>query len=177
MEFFKLFLTENFSEEKRNMLKCITKTQYVYLQSLVDKILYNKIKISSQDLMKLKKQKEILRTISKKKFSHFLGYYLICHIDVVKNIVKIAFKENESHTSTGVGSSRNMEKTKSKRTRKPKEDSDSEPSSPDTDTEPEPEAEPEPETEPQPGHDEEEDEEEDDGCSSKSCNSSTENSD
>lgn len=133
MEFFKLFLTDNFPEEKINLLQCITFEHYTFFQNQVDTILFDeKVLMTSEEEKFFRKNKEILRTISQTNFSDFVGYYLGSHINLVKEVVKVTHKNNEPHSNSGAGSSRNMEKTQPKDARSDEESSDTEPSSPES---------------------------------------------
>jgi hypothetical protein len=135
MEFFNLFLTDNFPEEKKQLLHCITFDQYKYFQSLIDNILFDdQLFMTTKEDKFFRKNKEILRTISQKKFSSFVGYYLGSHINLLKEVIKVTQKNDEPHSSPGLGASGNMEKSQSKDAGSDEESSDTDPSSPDSDS-------------------------------------------
>ena len=133
MEFFKLFLTDYYTEEKTNLLQCITVEHFKFFQKQVDKVLFDvKLPMTLKEETFFRKNKEILRTISQRKFSSFVGYFLGSHINLVKEVIKVTHKNNESHPSDGAGSSGNMEKNQSQDAGTDEESSDTEPSSPES---------------------------------------------
>ena len=131
MEFFKLFLTDHYTEEKINLLQCITAEHYKFFQRQVDKILFDvKLSMTLKEETFFRKNKDILRTISQRKFSSFVGYFLGSNINLVKEVIKVT--HNESHPSHGAGSSGNMEKNQSQDAGTDVESRDTEPSSPES---------------------------------------------